>query len=214
MIYTLNWNRVHLIIRLADSIYSGYSMGKSFYSPKKANVLWSLSSLLLHLSEQWYKWKYYIIFHLIVSQNCVLHLQSFFHLGFPFIWEKNPKPHKNSHTQFLTSLKFLEDDLKCQISPSSQPGSSLLFPPYGLGNLVRVWAGTEFRWLLKVLNNLQRTLKAKWHGKGRMKHTSKVTMKSWSDAPYFADQLIRWYVFKFERYIETQYVWNAMRRGR
>jgi len=75
-------------------------------------------------------------------------------------------------------LKFLEDDLKCQNSPSPQPGSPFLFHPYGLKNLVRAGADTEFRRLLKDLNNLQWTLKIKWHGKGRMKSTSKVMVKS------------------------------------
>lgn len=189
-----------------------------FYSPKSANVLWSLSGLLLYLSEQWYKWKYYIIFHPVVSQIYIFYLQWFFSPWFPPYLEKNPT-NQQRITQFLTALKFLEDDLKCQTSPCPQPGSCLLFPPCGLGNLVskRIQcqqADSEFRRLLKVLNNTQRTLKVKWRGRGRMKHTSKVTMKSGSDAPYFSDQLIRWYVFKFERYIETQYVWNARRRGR
>lgn len=184
---------LHLIIILADSIYSGYSMGKSLYSPKSANILWSLSSLLLHLSKQWHKWKYYIIFHLIVSQNDFLH-SVFFSPWFPLCFKKTQQTKKP--TQFLTALKFLEDYLKCQTSPSPWPGNSLLFPPYGLGNLVRVRADTEFKQLLKVLNNLQWTLEVKWQGRGRMKCTSKVPVKSWSGAPYFSDQLIRWYVFK------------------
>ena len=201
---------LHLIIRSADSIYSGYSMGKSFYSPKSANVLWSLSSLLLHLSEQRCKWKYYIIFHLIASQYYVLHLQSFSHPGFHFIWKKP----KATPPSFCLHWSFLKIIWNVRLPPVLNLSVLSCSLPMGRENLVGARAGSEFRQLLKVLNNLQQTLKEKWHGRGRMKYTSRVMMKSWSDAPYFSDQLIRWYIFKFERYIETQYVWNARRRGR
>lgn len=174
-------------------------MGKYLYSPKSVNV-YSLRPV------------YYCICQSSGISGKTLYLYSISELYFTF-------------TVFFTLVSTLFGKQKPQTQPQkinnpvsdctevawiwleiSQPASSLLFPPYGLGILVRAQADTELRRLLKVLNSLQETLKVKWHGRRRMKYTSKVMMKSWSDSPYFSDQLIRWYVFKHERYIETHHV--------
>lgn len=100
-----------------------------------------------------------VIFYFMVFQNFVLHLQFFFSFHPAFlIWRKK----KNTKKDFLTVSSWRQFEM----SDFTQT------PPYGLGN-IRMQADTEFRWLLSVLNNLQQTLKVKWHGR-RMEYRPKV----------------------------------------
>lgn len=105
-----------------------------------------------------------VIFYFMVFQNFVLHLQSFFFL-FTLLSSFGGK--KKQHKKRFSDCKFLKAIWNVRLH--SDP---TLLLPYGLGN-TRMQADTEFRWLLSVLNNLQQTLKVKWHGR-RMEYRPKV----------------------------------------